>query len=43
VRRMAEAAVTMLCELIENPDVPVERRLFAGQFVAGSSARLGKI
>lgn len=43
VRRMAEAAVAMLCDLIEDPDVPVERRLFAGQFVAGSSARLGKI
>lgn len=41
VRRMTEAAVTMLAERIEDPNVPAERRLFTGQFIAGRSARLG--
>ncbi len=40
VRRMTEAAVTMLVERIEDPNVPAERRLFNGQFIAGRSARL---
>ncbi len=40
VRIMAEAAVEMLVERIQNPLLPVERRLFAGEFVAGSSARI---
>lgn len=43
VRRMTEAVVQMLTELIEDREIPSERRLFAGQFVAGSSARLGAI
>ena len=41
VRRMTEAAVEMLSGLIADPDVPAEQRLFAGQFIDGSSARLG--
>ena len=40
VRRMTEAAVSMLIEQIENPDLSPEQRLFAGEFVPGSSARL---
>ncbi len=40
VRRMTEAAVTMLVERIEDLTLPAERRLFTGQFVAGRSARL---
>ncbi len=41
VRRMTEAAVTMLIERIEDPDAPIEQRLFAGQLLPGASARLG--
>ncbi|MBC7506799.1 MAG: LacI family DNA-binding transcriptional regulator [Sandarakinorhabdus sp.] len=41
VRRMTEAAVAMLVERIDTPDLTPERRLFAGQFIAGRSARLG--
>jgi DNA-binding LacI/PurR family transcriptional regulator len=41
VRRMTEAAVSMLVERIEDGDVAPERRLFAGDFVEGRSARLG--
>ncbi len=40
VRRMTEAAVTMLMERIDDPTMPPERRLFSGEFVAGASARL---
>lgn len=40
VGRMAEAAITMLVERIENPDLGPERRLFSGDFVSGASARL---
>jgi DNA-binding LacI/PurR family transcriptional regulator len=40
VRRMTEAAVTMLVERIEDASMPAERRLFTGQFIAGRSARL---
>lgn len=40
VRRMTEAAVAMLMERIDDPSIPAERRLFAGEFVAGASARL---
>jgi DNA-binding LacI/PurR family transcriptional regulator len=38
--RMVEAAVDMLLERIENPGLPAEARLFAGQLRTGSSARL---
>jgi DNA-binding LacI/PurR family transcriptional regulator len=41
VRRMTEAAVNMLVERIEDPDLPAERRLFSGQFIVGRSATLG--
>jgi DNA-binding LacI/PurR family transcriptional regulator len=40
VRRMTEAAVTMLMERIESPDLPPETRSFAGDLVAGASARI---
>lgn len=40
VRRMTEAAVTMLLERIEHPDLSPERRLFVGELVEGRSARL---
>lgn len=38
--RMVEAAVDMLLERIENPSLPAEARLFAGQLRIGSSTRL---
>jgi DNA-binding LacI/PurR family transcriptional regulator len=41
VRRMTEAAVSMLVERIEQPGVLPEQRLFAGELLAGQSARLG--
>ncbi len=41
VRRMTEAAVKMLVERIEDPELPAERRLFNGQLIEGRSARLG--
>ncbi|MEZ0496404.1 LacI family DNA-binding transcriptional regulator [Sphingomonas sp. IW22] len=41
VRRMTDAAVAMLTERIEDPDMPGERRLFAGKLLTGKSARLG--
>jgi DNA-binding LacI/PurR family transcriptional regulator len=40
VRRMTEAAVTMLVERIEDVSLPAERRLFSGQFIVGRSARM---
>ena len=40
VRRMTSAAVTMLLERVAEPTLPAERRLFAGEFVRGGSARL---
>ena len=40
VRRMAEAAVTMLLERIANPELPPEVRNFSGALVEGRSARL---
>jgi DNA-binding LacI/PurR family transcriptional regulator len=41
VRRMTEAAVAMLLERIERPELSPEQRLFAGELLPGSSARLG--
>ena len=38
---MAEAALDMLVARIENPRLTAERRTLSGQFVEGSSARLG--
>lgn len=40
VRRMTEAAVTMLLERIANPDLPPEVRSFTGAWIEGQSARL---
>lgn len=41
VRRMTEAAVAMLTERIERPELSPEQRLFTGELMPGSSARLG--
>lgn len=41
VRRMAEAAVAMLVERINDPGMIPEQRLFGGQLLPGRSARLG--
>ena len=41
VRRMTEAAVSMLMERIEDPELPPEVRTFAGKLIEGASARLG--
>ena len=41
VRRMTEAAVSMLIERIERPELSPEQRLFAGELLPGRSARLG--
>ena len=38
IERMVEATVNMLLERIEDPDLPAEKRLFAGKLLAGSSA-----
>lgn len=40
VRRMTEAAVSMLMERIEDPDLPPEVRTFSGKLIEGTSARL---
>lgn len=40
VRRMTEAAVSMLMERIEDPEIPPEVRTFAGKLIEGTSARL---
>ncbi len=40
VRRMTEAAVAMLLERINRPELSPEQRLFAGELLRGSSARL---
>jgi DNA-binding LacI/PurR family transcriptional regulator len=40
VRRMTEAAVTMLMERVDTPTLPAEVRSFAGTLIEGSSARL---
>lgn len=40
VRRMTDAAVSMLMTLIEEDGAPNEKRVFSGTFRAGSSARI---
>ncbi|MGB2288083.1 MAG: substrate-binding domain-containing protein, partial [Porticoccaceae bacterium] len=40
LERMVEAAVDMLLERIENPELPSEKRLFAGSIRHGSTAQL---
>jgi DNA-binding LacI/PurR family transcriptional regulator len=42
VRRMTDAAVAMLIDRIEHADLPPEQRVFAGEFLAGNSARTRK-
>jgi hypothetical protein len=37
---MAEAAVSMLMDRVEEPAMGPERRLFSGDLVRGSTARL---
>lgn len=43
VGRMAEAAVSMLLECIDEPGRPPERRVFGATLVEGRSARLGAL
>jgi DNA-binding LacI/PurR family transcriptional regulator len=43
VRRMTESAVTMLLSRIDDPSNPPERRLFSGELLRGSSARLAAL
>ncbi len=40
VRRMTEAAVSMILERVEHPELPPERRTFSGILVDGGSARM---
>ncbi len=40
VAQMSEAAVSMLTERIENPELPKEQRVFSGIPIRGNSARL---
>ena len=40
VGRMSEAAVAMLIERIENPELTPEKRVFSGDRILGGSARL---
>jgi DNA-binding LacI/PurR family transcriptional regulator len=43
VQRMADAAVSMICERISNPELPPEKRMFSPVMVPGNSARLRRI
>jgi DNA-binding LacI/PurR family transcriptional regulator len=40
VRRMTEAAVSMILERVEQPELQPEKRVFSGIMIAGGSARL---
>lgn len=40
VKKMAETAVSMLIDRIENPELPPENRQFSGEPVAGASTRI---
>jgi DNA-binding LacI/PurR family transcriptional regulator len=40
VNQMAKAAVSILLERIENSDAPPEKRVLAGEFISGNSARI---
>ena len=42
VRRMSEAAVSMVLERVENPSLPPEVRSFAGSLIEGGSAQFSK-
>lgn len=41
VARMCAASVSMILQRAEDPDMPPEKRVFSGELVIGSSARLG--
>jgi DNA-binding LacI/PurR family transcriptional regulator len=41
VRRMTQAAVSMILERINDPETTPEQRVFAGEMLPGNSARLG--
>lgn len=41
VKAMAEAAAEMLLARIDNPELVAEKRMFTGDLIEGSSARLG--
>ncbi len=41
VGRMTEAAVSMILERVERPELPPETRTFLGELVDGGSARIG--
>ncbi len=41
IRRMAEAALMLLMDRVENPKLPPEKRVLSGQIMEGTSARLG--
>jgi DNA-binding LacI/PurR family transcriptional regulator len=40
VKRMAEATLTLLMDRINNPSMPPEKRILAGELIEGGSARL---
>jgi DNA-binding LacI/PurR family transcriptional regulator len=40
-REMVEAAADMLMARIEDPALSIEKRSFTGEFIHGTSARLG--
>jgi len=40
VRRMSDAAVSMILERVEQPELPPEKRTFAGILIDGGSARM---
>ncbi len=40
IDQMAKAAVNILLERIENPDLPVEKRVLVGEFIRGNSAHI---
>ena len=41
IKRMAEAALTLLMDRVENPKLLPEKRVLAGQIIEGNSAKLG--
>lgn len=42
VRRMTDAAVSLLMSMIEDPEAPPEKRVFSGMLRSGSSAKFHK-
>jgi DNA-binding LacI/PurR family transcriptional regulator len=40
VQRMAESAISMLMDRVQNPSLSPERRVFSGALIEGTSARL---